>query len=72
MEGLTDEINLEISTLKPIKRTRLDLTAFFSGLISVMADFPSRPEPGPLRGPLYRGSGSAGQSENDGSLLTRV
>lgn len=72
MEGLTDEINLEISTVKPIKRTRLDRAAFFSGLISVMADFPSRLQPGPLQGPLNRGSGSAGQSENDGSLLTRV
>lgn len=72
MEGLTDEINLEISTLKAIKRTRLDLAAVFSGLISVTADFPSSLEPGPLQGPLHRGSGSAGQSGNDGSLLTRV
>lgn len=72
MEGLTDEINLEISTLEPIKRTRLDLAAFFPGLISVTADFPSRPEPGPLQGLLDRGSGSAGQTGNDGSLLTRV
>lgn len=72
MEASTDEINPEISTLKPIERRRLDLAAVFSGLISVTADFPSRLEPAPLRGPRHRGSGSAGQSENDGSLLTRV